>query len=506
LLVRLQAPGAWLAAALFALHPIMVESVAWLTERKNVLSGVFFLAALLAWLRFQRRERHGGLWYAAALLLFAGALLAKTSTVVLPVAALLIVWVEQGRIAWRKDVLPLLPFFLLAVAAGLLTVWMEHHRVGAEGPPWEHTLAERVLISGRAVAFYSGKLLWPAPILAVYPKWNIDSRDILQWLYPVSVLAVLVLLWALRNRVDRRPVAAVLFFVAALFPVLGFFNVYGMTFSYLADRWAYLPALGFCALVAGGLTWVAQQWRFPWLVPVVGSVLSMMCAVLTWRSSARFANEESLWRTTIADNPGSWMPHYGLAVVLARQGHNDEAIHCYEEAIQLKPDDADARNNLANLLLAQDKPDEAIAHLRAALVVSPRYAAVQNTLGLALLNKGEKAEAMAHYEQAVEIKPDYFEAWNNLANAHLQDRQPGEAIPFYEKALRIKPDSPDVISNYGAALAQLGRLDEAEAQFRKALELRPGDHSALNNLKYVLRRQGRTEELKRLNETPEAPK
>jgi hypothetical protein len=230
ILRKLRIPGALLATAIFALHPVHVESVAWVTEQKNTLSAVFYLAAMLAYLNFdETRERSS---YFLAIVLFVAALLSKTVTVTLPPALLVILWWKRGSLQWKRDVVPLLPFFALSLVDGLLTVWVERKVIGAEGPDFDLTIAQRFLLAGRASWFYLEKLLWPLDLMFVYPRWQLDPAQWWQWLYPLTAIAVLVALWVMR-RTSRAPFAAALFFLGTLIPVLGFLNVFFFGYSFV---------------------------------------------------------------------------------------------------------------------------------------------------------------------------------------------------------------------------------------------------------------------------------
>ena len=263
-LVRLQLPGAWLAAGIFALHPVAVESVAWVTERKNVLSAVFYFAAALAYLRWRDDGttttglRATSSWrslvlYLLSLALFICALFSKTVTASLPAALLLVIWWKHGRIAGR-DVWPLLPFFVAGAALGLVTSWLERTHVGANGPEWALSFFDRCLIAGRALWFYAGKLFWPANLTFIYPRWQIDPGIWWQWLFPAAAIALVMILWSLRGRIGRGPLVAVLFFAGTLLPALGFANVYPMRYSFVADHFQYLASVGLIVLAAAGLT------------------------------------------------------------------------------------------------------------------------------------------------------------------------------------------------------------------------------------------------------------
>ncbi|MGA2508568.1 MAG: hypothetical protein ABSF80_13955, partial [Chitinispirillaceae bacterium] len=249
ILRRLGIPGeaAWLAGGIFALHPVMVESVAWITELKNTLSGVFFLGAALAYLKFDHghKKKH----YVIALLLFLCGLFAKSVIVTLPAALLVVFWWKRGRIEWKRDVAPLVPFFVIGIISGLFTAWVERRFVGAVGSEFSFTVIDRCLIAGRAVWFYLYKLLWPANLIFIYPRWHIDSFAVWQYLFPAAFLLAAVLFWRLRSR-SRAPLAVLLYFTITLFPALGFFNVYPFRYSFVADHFQYLASIGPIAAAA----------------------------------------------------------------------------------------------------------------------------------------------------------------------------------------------------------------------------------------------------------------
>src|SRR4051812_32714143 len=282
LLWRLSIPGTYLVAAIFALHPIQVESVAWISEIKNTLSAVLYLASALAWLRFRDKRDAGS--YALSLSLFVLALCSKTVTATLPAALLVIEWWRRRRLSWPRDVLPLVPFFVVGAAAGLATIWVERTLVGAEGVAFDFTPIERALIAGRALWFYAGKLFWPTNLVFIYPRWSVSEHMGWQYLYPAAAIAAIALAWMVRSR-SRGPLAGVLFFAGTLFPALGFFNVYPFLFSFVADHFQYLASLGLIALAGGGTAWLLHRRRW-WDRPATNALCIVVLAtlgVLTWR-------------------------------------------------------------------------------------------------------------------------------------------------------------------------------------------------------------------------------
>jgi tetratricopeptide (TPR) repeat protein len=479
LLRRLQVPGAWLASALFALHPVMVESAAWITERKNVLSLALCLAALLAYLRYEqgkagnarppaealtpaahsrRVTRHVSLYYGLALILFLGALLAKTMVFPLPAAILLLTWWRRGQIRWREDVLPTLPFFILSFGMCAVTAWLEKTSVGAQGPDFALTFSQRFLIAGRAFRFYLGKLFWPANLCFVYPRWQPNAGEWWQWLYPVTALGLLSTLWLVRGRIGRAPVTAALLFVGTLFPVLGFVDAYYMRYSFVCDHWVYLPSLGPLALAAGGVSLVLRRCgkaeRF--LKPAVSGMVLLALGVLTWNQAEMYKDLQTLWRATIARNPSCWLAYSSLGNALGRKGNLDGAIRLFQEAIQLKPDLAEAYTSIGAILGMKGQIDEAIGQFQEAIRLKPDYAQAHYNLGNALERKGQTDEAIKQFQEAIRLKPD-FALHYRLGIALERKGQIDEAIRQFEEAIRLKPD-------YALAHYRLGILKQGGAR------------------------------------------
>jgi tetratricopeptide (TPR) repeat protein len=489
-LAMLEVPGAWLASAIFALHPVNVESVAWVTERKNVLSAVFFFGAAWAYLRFagkwEGKECRWN-WWAVALLLFVCALLSKTVACSLPAALLLACWWKKGRLALR-DVLPTIPFFIAGLWLGLQTARLEQNHVGASGPGWAFSFAERCLIAGRALWFYAGKLVWPEQLTFIYPRWHIDTGIWWQWLFPVAALAVVAALWLARKRIGRGPLAAVLFFAATLFPALGFFNVFPMLFSFVADHFQYLAGIGIIVLAAGGMATVTGHWKAsnPFPKPALCGLLLLTLGTLTWRQTKMYANAETLWETTIQRNPQCWLAHNNLGLILLDKGLAGEAAAHFQNALAIRPEYPGAYNNLGMALMQKGQINEAIADFQKALQLDPNYAEAFNNLGAALLRKGQTDEAIASCQKALQIKPGYAEACNNLGSALLQKGQTDEAMVQFQKALQLNPDYAEAQYNLANAWLKKGRGDQAIIEFQKVLEIRPDYADAHNNLGNLL--------------------
>ena len=499
LLVRLQVPGAWLAGATFALHPIMVESVAWIAERKNVLSLVAYLGALLAYGRFagywlDNSPAAGGAercpprrWgaYAVSVLLLVAALLAKTTAFSFPAVILLLCWWKRGRIRWRSDVVPALPLFALAIGFGLTTVWVEKYTVGATGSEWAFSFPQRCLIAGQALWFYAAKLLWPANLCFVYPRWQLDAVSLGQWLYPISAVGVVLVLWLARAKIGRGPAAAAFFFVGNLLPVLGFMNVFYMRYSFVCDHWAYVSSLGLITAVAVLVVRGAGRLQAPAALYGFAAIVLPVLGVMTWRQCGMYASEETLWRTTVERNSGSFIARNNLANLLFARGQVNEAIVHYRRALELQPDGEAVAYNLGQALFAKGQVDEAIAYYRQAMDLKPDGAVIAYDLGNALFSKGQVDEAIACYRRALDIQPDGPAIACSLGNALLAKSRVDEAIACYHKALELSPTLARAHNGLANALVRKGQLNEAIAQFEAALRLDPNQVATLANLAWV---------------------
>ncbi len=492
ILRRRRIPGAWLAGFVFALHPVAVESVAWISEQKNTLSAVFYLGAALAYFRYDDTRRPSDYWLATGGFLLA--LLTKSVTATLPAALLVLAWWRRGRLRGKLDVLPLVPWFALAIPIGLFTSWVERHYIGAEGAAFALTAGQRLLLAGRIVCFYLGKLLWPADLAFIYPRWTIDPGAVRSYLYPLGAIALVAVAAVLARR-RRGPLAGGLFFVGTLFPALGFFNVYPFLFSYVADHFQYLAQLGVIVPLAAGLVLATDRVRSrrPWLAPGLAVLVVAPLGVLTWRESRVYRDAETLYRTTLARNPDCWLAHYNLGVLEERQpGRHSAALAEYRATIRLNPDHWAAHNNLGSLLLkSPDRLTDAIAEFETAIRLQPDFAEAHNNLGIALARgPARAAEAVAQFAAALSFRPDYVEAHVNLAN--LLATLPGrlaDAIVEYEAALRIAPHDAQIHFDLANAwLRSPSHGSDAIREYRIAIALQPNFREAHNNLASALAR------------------
>jgi len=527
ILRRLSIPGACLAAIIFALHPVCVESVAWISELKNTLSGVFYLGAALAYLHFDEgRQRR---FYELAAVLFILALLSKSVTATLPAALLVVFWWRHGTLRLRRDVVPLLPFFILGAVGGVFTAWVERTLIGAQGGKFDFTFIERCLIAGRAIWFYLAKLGWPANLVFIYPRWQVSEDVWWQYLYPLGVLALLGGLWRIRKR-TRAPLAAMLLFCGTLFPALGFFNVYPFVFSFVADHFQYLATIAIITLFSAGSATFVKRWKIRPPPVAAALVLGGVLAFLTWNQSSEYADAETLYRATIARNPSCWLAHnnlgslklggsvaevqdgmthfkealklkpdyagawMNLGTALRTLGQYAEAIAPYHEALRLNPNIPEAHANLGVALQRVGRFDEAIAQFKEALRLKPDFPEAHLFLGEALLVSGHLTEALAQIQEALRINPEYQQAYNALGNGLLRTGRLEDAITQYKRALSINPDYATAHTNLGVALQAAGRIQDAVVQHNEALRLRPDFSEAHFNLGKTLQAMGRVDE------------
>lgn len=506
-LTRLKLPGAWLTAAVFAFHPVMVESVAWITERKNALSLALTLGSLLAygnatgwWMDDKPLKTR---WWWLALVLCLAALLAKITAFVLPPTLLLIAWWKRGRLSWRQDLRPALPFFGLTFALGVLVWWLETHHVGAEGREFEATLAQRTLTAGRVAWFYPWKLLWPADLCFIYPDWRLEPAAWWHWLFPISVPLALVA----ARRVGRGLFIALLFYLGALAPVLGFLNVYGALYSPVWDHWAYVPAIGIFVPVC---SWIARKVSPAWYLLVV-----VLLGFLSWKQSAMYRGKEELWLETIARNPKAWiaLTNHGLALsfegrleegadflrrsievrlhypkaygnlggILLRLGKHEEAIKAYEKAMRQDPSLAAlARKNIGGALLLLGRPQEAQEQLQAVLVLNPGDEEIR------AVPENEAAMAAGRFIATLDRDPKNLEAAQGLADLYLQQNRAKEALPHLDEVLRQQPDNLIARHNRAIAAFQLGQFAEARQLYEEVLARDAAQTGTLNNLAWLL--------------------
>lgn len=483
-------PSAW-AAAVFAIHPLRAESVAWVAERKDVLSGLFFMLTLGAYAHYARRP-FSLVRYLAVVLLFALGLMSKPMLVTLPfVLILLDAWplrrIDAARAdrkaAWRL-VLEKIPLLALSAASCMVTLTAQNVAI--------HEFPLHVRIANALVSYvgYLGQLFWPVRLAVYYPypdgsalAWEAAGAALL-----LLVISVVAVIW---RRTHPWLLVGWLWYLGMMVPVIGLIQVGGQA---MADRYTYLTQIG--PVIA--LAWIAAAvWRDSparrWKLGLgVATVLVLM--TLAWRQTATWRNNETLWRHAVASTSRNFRAHNYLGITLSGQKRLDEAIEQFQEALAIQPENTDANGNIGIALVQKGRVDEAIVHYRRGLETSPDCAEIHNNLGNALMRKGQVDEAIVHYQQALVTPSDRPELYLNLGNALIGKGRADEAIVCYQKALATPTVIPEVYFNLGVALGRQGRLDEAIASIRTGLELRPNDAEAYRFLGLALWQQGKHDE------------
>ena len=523
LLRRLAVPGAWMVAAVFAVHPLHVESVAWVIERKDVLSGLFFLAAVLAWMRFVEQPSRG--WYAGSLVLYVAGMLSKSIVVTLPVSLLIWHWWKQGRVT-STDLLRLVPFFAvgLAITIGDLSFYWSVSTMSLD-----YSLIERMLIAARALWFYTGKLLWPTDLAVIYPRWDIHVADPLAWGYLGTAVALVVALWHFRLQIGRGPLVGALFFAVTLSPTLGFVGHGYMEYSFVADRFQYLAGIGVMSVVIGAVTHGVRCFPCLWQKGALGvaAVALVALGMLTWRQASIYRDGETFNRHIIALNPQARNAHRHLSKVLYNLDRYAEALDAARVAIEQRPDYFKTHTTLGEVLIALGRYEEAEKHLRRAIALNPQAQNAHYHLGKALHNLGRYAEALAayrvvtqrpdddglhfnlsmvlnklgrfeeaedHLRRTVAINPQKRNVLISLGNTLYKQGQYEAALAAIRVAAEQASDSSATHATLGAILNELGRFEEAEDHLRRAVAINPQAKIAHFNLSDALYNQGRYEE------------
>lgn len=514
ILRELAVPGAWVIAAIFAFHPIETESVAWISERKNVLSGALFFGAIYAYLRsgfamlrddqLQPAKRDWNLW-GASLILFVLALLSKSVACSMPAVMLVLIWWKRGRITMR-DVVPLIPFFVLGVAMSAVTAYVEREQViktaaGVIGPEWSLSPAQRILIAGRAVWFYAFKLVFPAKLTFIYPKWTVDPAQPAQWVCPIAAIVALLMLFLLRKRIGRGAFAAAAIFVGVLVPALGFFDVFPMRYSYVADHFQYLAGPALVALIvaavarfmprrAAGETGKANPLPY-----VISGIVLVVLAAMTLLQSRIYASQLALWRDTTAKNPDSWMVQNNYGVALFTEAMNlpadrtaeasamlDDAISHFRRAIEIKPDHDRAYLMWGRALDVQNKPAEAMEKIQQAISINPQNVDALTMRG-ELQRQAKQPDAAAEsFRQALVAAEAQRASYSDttigllhqkIAAIALEKNDLATAEKELEAAMKLASNSGRVFNEYGKLMARKGEKARAAEAFARAIQLAP---------------------------------
>jgi len=498
------------SALFFSLHPLQVEAVAWTLGREIAIAGFFFILTLLCYLRAAENASPGlprrG-WIGAAWILYAMSLLGKEAALTLPFALLVLDIYPLRRLGgghgrwfgpqvrhvwWEKT-----PFLLLALAAGVRAM-LEKQEAGSIYPITEYGLLPRFTQVLYSLTFYPWKTLIPTALSPLYPLHPFTGL----WKSPVLLSGALVLSLSAGFFVARRRwpagLAAWVFYVILLMPVSGIvaFGPYRA-----ADRFSYLPSLGWAVLAGAGLYYCWQLWlsdrlglRTLILTQSLAALLLIALGTLTWNQIRIWHNSERLWRHALALEEKSSFAHNNLGLVLTERGALEEAISEFRRALEIDPAFVEAHTNLGNFLAQQGSRQEAIDHLRRALQIDPAFVNAHNTLGNILADRGELDDAIGHFRKALQINPELAMTHYNLGRALAKRGDSAEAMVHYHRALVIDPRDADVYNNLGLLLLSQGSLDRATEQFRQALRVNPNYAKAHFNLGKVYAQQDRLDD------------
>ena len=484
ILRRLLVPASFVAAFVFALHPVNVESVAWITERKNVLMLFFSLLSVFFWTEFAMRSqsrRKAVLFYVFSLLSFVFALFSKTTACVLPVILILLLWLKGLPLSSRRF-LQIAPYFILAFAMGLLTIWWERHHQRMEMIALGIGPLQYLLIASRAVWFYAAKIFLPVNLCFSYPRWKIDPSEPIQYIWPIACLSAVFVLWHWRKHLGRGPIVSILIYLAALFPMLGFFDLYTFLYTFVADHYQYMASIALITLAVSAGSQLINRLGSPAskFAPVLAVVLLLTCGTLTWRQSRVYTNLETLWRDTLSKNPDSWLAHNNLSHVLVTENKLDEAqIHLQRsiELAQTAPSIhryglADAHYNLALVFRAQQKYDEAIEQLRSVLDIRPNDREANFDLLDILESQSRLDEAFTHYSQLVKIYPDDAVLYYRFGIVCLKKGDFRKAVELAQfAAQKTNRKNPVILNLLAKAYAAENQYEQAVATAEEALQL-----------------------------------
>ncbi|MGB8352417.1 MAG: tetratricopeptide repeat protein [Chthoniobacteraceae bacterium] len=501
-LLCLRVRGAWLGTVLWALHPVQVETVAWVTELKNTQSCFFYLLSILffsrsKWVEQERDpKKSAGLYYSLAVVWGVLAMASKSSTVILPFVLGLCAWWITGKLS-RRSLFQLIPFFVMSGLAGILSLWTQKVEGVGGGPYWTINGMDRILVAGRVVWFYLWKLLWPHPLIFFYPRWEISAGNLPDYLPTTAVIVAFIVLWRCRNSGNGwgRPVfLAWTYFVMALLPVLGLLNHYFLRFSFVGDHFQYMASMGPLALAGAGITLFFDSRKDinPNLQGVFYATLFATLGWLTWSQCGMYRDVETLWQTTVARNPDCWIAYNNLGNILQQSGDVDGGIAYFEKSLQIRPYDAEAVNNLGIAMLRKGRLDKAVYETRKALAMDPNSAEIYGNLGNVFLQKGMVDEAMENYEKSLAINPRDQITHYNLGNVLLnQKHEYEEAVYHLKQCVEIERSmgtTENVYADYdlGIALTKTGKFKEAATNYQRTLELLPQFTPAQGKLAWLL--------------------
>ena len=510
---RLEIPGAWLAGLIFGIHPVHAESVAWISELKNLLSMFFFLVSLLCFFEIEeKRAFSSSVAYVASLCFFLFALLSKTHVVFLPVVILLCAWwrrssslernngaggrqvAKRGSPHFHREMIRTWPFFLVAIALGLLTLWFQSRGIGEEEIVLG-SFGRRFANAGMAVWWYAGKVFAPIRLMNVYPSWRFDSPRLVEWLPLLALIGVMLILWRWRNRWTRSLLFAFAYFVVALLPVLGLLRMaYARSGTLVADHFQYFADISLIALFSAGVARLLDS-RPRWIKIVTGAVVTLLLGAIgsyTWARTEIYRNEETLWQDNFSKNPDAWQGHNRIGQLFFDKDKFAEAAQHFKRATELKPEIPDNYNSLGLAYCRLERFDEGIVEYRKALQLKGEKPSTAKSAGVATMRTNLANALTLTANNLIDSARVLFE--QGAAIAAEADRKTAmeryeEAISEYEKALELEPQQPAIHRNLGLVLIRLGRYDEAIVHLQTVLRQVPNEPTAREALDAIERQR-----------------
>ncbi|MBF0279914.1 MAG: tetratricopeptide repeat protein [SAR324 cluster bacterium] len=520
--------GALIISFCFALHPIHVQSVAWITERKNVVAAVFFFLTLWGFVNFEKKKKTT--WYWLTLAFYAGALLSKTSTIMLPLIFVILRYWQ--RTSWsRTDFQILLPFFLLAGGAGSARIWFEIHAFGAVGEAYTRSFLERLLTAGHIPFFYLSKIVFPHPLIFTYPKWVIDPGHFFLY-FPLLGLFVTMLLLLLKYRSWGSPIfLGLAAYGVLLFPVMGFFNNAWTKFSFVTDHWVYLPSIPLVILLLQGVLQFLdyfKKFKFHRIGSAgLGMLFILFLGGMTWHQASIYENRKTLWQTTIQDNPNSWLAYgelaraytddrqfeqalqnYSKALAIRKYPeafHNraltyfnlnryDLALGDYNQALRLNPKYTEAYFNRGNVNFRMNRFQAAFADYNKTLSLNAKYVDAYFNRGLIHFRLNRFESAYEDYSRTLSLSKDYTEAYFNRGLSSFKMKKYEQALIDFNQTLALDSDYVEAYFNRGNSYFSLMRYEEALLEYKRVLSLDPRHINAYFNRGYTLSRMERYDE------------
>lgn len=456
LLATLKIPGAWVTALAFTIHPVCVESVAWVAETKNTLSLALFLASCIFWVKQDdespgpKRERI----YLLSITFFLLAMFAKTSVVAMPVLTLLYAWWKRGVVT-MQDAIRAAPMFLISIVLGIVTIQYQWGRaIGAEGVP-VGGFDSRLAVAGMAILFYLATILWPVHLLPIYPRWEVDPPKAWQLLPLILIGGASVWMWKNRHtRWGRDAILAFGFFLLMIAPVLGLVDIAYMRITWVADHFLYLPMIGpLASIVAVATTWLEKRNERERIVfSALAAGIMLFLAANAFFYAINWTDEDRLWEHTLASNNDAWQAHNRLGVRKLNQGDLDGAYYHFRNSTRIRPDLGETKNNL----------------------------------GVVLLKMGRIDEALKAYQDAADNWPQNLGIRYNLADTYLQAGRLDEARAGFEELLEAEPSNPVFLYKFALTLLKLGEPEKAVEAFRRVLEIDPTFKDARESLEAAL--------------------